>query len=115
MFNYCVYDLSLTLNSEGDQMYETIPPITSSIDTSSTSTQVHSNLSRPCTSVADLEDSVFMSGSGPYTASATNLDSHPRTLVKDGFYQVPRSHPTDCHPVVYDLLPSHSLQHLQQQ
>lgn len=80
-------------------MYETIPAVTSSTTEESTSLEVQTS---HCSPTTNMEDSVFMSERGS-TASSSNLSVHPRTqVIKDGFCQAPKSHPTGQDPNNYD-------------
>ena len=79
-------------------MYETIPPVTTE---GFASLEVQTNRCSSTTTTINI-DGVQMSERGS-TASSTNLNVHPRArVVKDGFYQTPRSHPTGHDPNNYD-------------
>ena len=79
-------------------MYETIPPVTTE---GFTSLEIQTSYCSSTTTAINMEDGVLMSERGS-TALSANLGVHPRAhVIKDGFYQTPRSHPTRHDPNNY--------------
>ena len=84
---------------EGNEVYETIPAREPSTAQDNANLTGHS---RSITSVSDIDDSVFTS-----TRLSSNLDLHPRAqIIREGFYQAPKSYQTESIMDSYDTVPS---------
>ena len=94
----CV-NVTLLCILDGNEVYETIPAREPSTAQDSPNLTEHS---RSITSVSDVDDSIFTS-----TRLSSNLDRHPRAqIIREGFYQAPRSYQTETTMESYNTVPS---------